>query len=109
MEKHCAVNEVTLSEAMYILCRKEGVKKSLEFIKNCRERFMIISSELLYTIAAEFKCKYPLSLADCWVLATAKALRANALFLHEEREIEEIIDVLQEDVRISFLSKISGF
>ncbi len=103
LSKRSIINDVTLSECGYVLCRKEGVEKAVLFLKKCHEMFIIAPSSKIYPVAAEFKCKYPISLADCWVLATAKIYNASALFLHKEREIEEIFDVISQDVNISFL------
>ncbi|MGQ9722401.1 MAG: PIN domain-containing protein [Candidatus Jordarchaeum sp.] len=71
-------NLVTLSEMYHVTYRKEGHVGSVKFIEKLIKISKIVPSEELALIVGQFKCKYPISLADCWVLATGK----KGLFPH---------------------------
>jgi len=91
------INTVNLTEVYYVLCRKVGKEKAEEIIKSiiksgCYE--IIGDKPIILKYAAECKCAYLISLADCFSIATAKFLKTKALFRREEelakKSIEEI-------------------
>lgn len=97
------INLHTLSEIFYIICRTEGLDSAVKYVKELLKIVKIVpSSELVY-IAGQFKCKYRISLADAWTLATAKVKKVPALFAIKEREIIDIFDELKKEVEIEFL------
>ena len=99
-------NIITICEVLYIICRKEGVQKALDFVKEVSQRMKIIPSERVSLIAGQFKCKYSLSLADCWVLATAKIQHIPALFAFKEKELQEHLELLRHEVDVLFLEDV---
>ncbi len=99
-------NYVTLSEVLYILCRYENLKKALSYIEGIVKSVSIAPSSKISLIAGQFKCKYPIALADCWVLATAKVYRVPSLFAFKEKEIVKHLDLIKKEVEIVFLDEI---
>ena len=73
------VNAVTISEALYVLCRKENWDKAESFIREQTPGLTVIPSAEVVSLAAAFKCKFSIALADCWTLATAKHKKVPAL------------------------------
>ena len=102
------VNYVTLSEVLYVLCRYENLKKALSYIEEIIKLASIAPSSKVSLIAGQFKCKYPIALADCWVLATAKAYGIPSLFAFKEKEILKHLDLIKKEVEIIFLDEIIG-
>jgi predicted nucleic acid-binding protein len=90
------INVVNLTEVYYVLCRKLGEDKAKRIVKTiARAGFKIIGVKpIIMRYAAECKCKYGISLADCFSIATAKYLKSKALFRREKeleyRKVEEI-------------------
>jgi len=101
-----ALNLTTVSETLYVLCRTEGLEKSLQFIKDVYKQAQLVPSERLVAVAGQFKCKYPISLADSWVLATGKILRIPALFAHREEEIINHLESISKEVEVAFLDEV---
>ena len=99
------LNLVALSEALYVICRKEGVVTALDFVKETSKIVKIVPSERIAPMAGQFKCKYPISLADCWVLATSKVFKAPALFAFKEKELLAHIDAVREETEVEFLDE----
>jgi len=101
------VNYVTLSEVLYILCRYEGLNPALNYIRKVVKLASIAPSSKVSLVAGQFKCKYPISLADCWVLATAKVYGIPSLFAQKEKEIIKHIEAIRSEVEIIFLDEIT--
>jgi len=97
------LNLVALSEALYVICRKEGVAAALNFVMDISKTVKVVPSERIALMAGQFKCKYPVSLADCWVLATSKVFNVPALFVFRERELLAHIDAVRRETGVEFL------
>lgn len=106
--KQGVVNLVTSSELLYVLCRKEGVEKSLSYLKQVHSKAKLAPSEPVAPVAGQFKCKYPIALADCWVLATGKVSGIPALFAFPEKEIQARSELIGREVQIEFLEEVIG-
>lgn len=50
---------------------------------------IVVEDDEVWGQAAECKCRVPVSLGDCYTLATAKKYGAKPLFLRPERELIE--------------------
>ena len=100
------LNLVALSEALYVICRKEGVATALNSVKEISKAVKIVPSERIAPMAGQFKCKYPISLADCWVLATSKVFKVPALFAFKEKELLAHIDAIRIETEVKFLDEI---
>ena len=96
------VNLHTLSETFYVICRMEGVEEAFRYIEELVKTLKIVPSHELALVAGQFKCKYRISLADAWTLATAKVKNVPALFV-KEKELLDVLDQLREEVSIEFL------
>ncbi len=96
------INLHTLSETFYVICRIEGVEEAARYIQEIVKTAKIVPSHELALVAGQFKCKYRISLADAWVLATAKVKNIPALFV-KEKEVLDILDKLKDEVNIEFL------
>ncbi len=73
------LNAINLGELIYITKREFGDQKKLEILANIqRLNFTIlpINNSLIFK-AAEYKADYPMSYADCFVLASAMEHRAT--------------------------------
>ncbi|XDF43711.1 type II toxin-antitoxin system VapC family toxin [Saccharolobus solfataricus] len=91
------VSLVNLAEVYYVLCRKLGRMKAEKIIKDVIKSgyYEIVGVKpriLKYT--SECKCKYSISLADCFAIGTAKFLSAKALF-RREKELIGVNDVVE--------------
>ena len=94
-----------LSEAYYVLCRKRSPRYadgvlSLFLEGNYAE---MTSSTEIDMVAGKYKCERAISLADCYVLASAKLRNASALFAQKESDLLKEIEKRAFDVEISFL------
>jgi hypothetical protein len=90
------------TELKYVFCRKydfnEANNKINEFLKN----FIIWKEELLRNEAAKLKCKYSISLANCYSIALAK-MEDIPVYIKKEKEIEKIIKKLSIEVKINYI------
>lgn len=98
-------SEVNLAEAEYVLCRRVGHEASKSKVDNLRNSNYapVTDSEQVSRIAAQIKCKWTVSLADCYALATAKATASRALFAFREKELEREMKRQPYEVEVIFL------
>ncbi len=98
-------SEVNLAEAEYILCRKFGWETARSKVDNLRNsNFVFVpDTEKISRIAARIKCERALALADCYTLATAKAMSSKALFAFREEELQREMKRQPYDVQLIFL------
>ncbi len=94
-----------VSEAYYILCRKRGARYadgvvSLFLEGNYAET---LSSAEIDMVAGKYKCERSISLADCYVLASAKLRNASALFAQRDSDLLKEMEKRGFDVEICFL------
>ncbi|MEM3788763.1 MAG: PIN domain-containing protein [Candidatus Bathyarchaeia archaeon] len=97
------ISELTLTELMYILCRKIGEKEAQDRVGYLLDSGYVILHEdsKLVELAAEYKCRRGISLADC--LALAKKISSPAIFARREDELLEEMSREPFDVKILFL------
>ncbi len=88
------VPRLGLVEALYVTCRLWGAERARERLRALLDSEMleIVEDTEVWELAAECKCRVPVSLGDCYTLATAKKLHVAPLFLRPERELEENMD-----------------
>ncbi|WP_455283878.1 PIN domain-containing protein [[Eubacterium] cellulosolvens] len=106
--RNSLLNLVTLSETLYVICRIDGVEKAQRFIEECAKETVVVPSERVAPLAGHLKCRYPISLADCWALATAKAFDVPCLFAFRESEIVRNLDLIRREVQVKFLDELQG-
>ncbi|MEM0054099.1 MAG: PIN domain-containing protein [Nitrososphaeria archaeon] len=99
------ISELTLTELMYILCRKIGEKEAQDRVGYLLDSGYVILHEdsKLVELAAEYKCRRGISLADCFALALAKKISSPAIFARREDELLEEMSREPFDVKILFL------
>lgn len=78
-----------LTEALYVTCRLWGWDKALQRMQILIDSgtITIIEDDQVWNYAANCKCKIPVSLGDCYTLATAKKYNLKPLFLKPEKEL----------------------
>jgi len=89
------ISEISLFEVFYIICRVKGETVAENLIRKLVESGFYSVSKPSWRIlreAASLKCSHAISLADCVVIATAKAHRTVALFNNEEELRKNRID-----------------
>lgn len=105
-------SSLNVTEALYVLCRVLGSAEASKRVDLMLDSgyFTVISAERLSQLAAQCKCSFPLSLADCHSLALAKQYRIPVLFYRRERELEPLLEKLREWVgsELLFLAELLG-
>lgn len=102
------LNHVTLSETLYVICRVDGSAKASDFIQNCASKSTLAPAERIAPLAGDMKCRFPISLADCWVLATAKSFDIESVFAFRESELLKNMPLLRREVQITFLDELEA-
>ncbi|MGQ9723699.1 MAG: PIN domain-containing protein [Candidatus Jordarchaeum sp.] len=99
------VSHITLTEALYILCRHIGWNLANNKVANLIESgyFIVEDLEHVFGISAQYKCERKISLADCFTLGLAKYISAPALFAVKEKELTNESKKKPFDVKIIFL------
>lgn len=101
------LNEVTISETLYVICRTDGREKASAYVEECAKKiYAIASSERVSPIAGYMKCKFAISLSDCWALATAKVFELPCLFALRETEIIRNLAAIDQEVKVKFLDEL---
>lgn len=92
------------TELKYLLCRNFGFKKAKKIVESFLKDFFILSELELRNQASKLKCKYPISIADCYSLSIAK-LNSIPVYYKKEQEITEKIELLT-DFQIKFIDNL---
>ncbi len=88
---------LSLTEALYVTCRLWGWEKALQRMRALvdSETIMLIEDEEVWDYAASCKCAIPISLGDCYILASAKKYNLKPLFLKPEKELLEGLEKIK--------------
>ena len=89
-------NSYLLSEIGYILCRIHGVQTSKEIVSDIQSAIINVSPDKIFRIAAEIKCHFPISLSDCFSIATGKSQKCPILFKPEEELLVNRIKTIEQ-------------
>jgi hypothetical protein len=100
------VSLVTLSETLYVICRIDGIERAQEFVEECAKEAVVVPSERVAPLAGHLKCRYPISLADCWALATGKAFDVPCIFAFRDPEIVMNLSLIRQEVMVKFLDEL---
>lgn len=87
---------ISLMEVLYRVWKDEGEEAGRSAYRICQRlpiKWAHESSPLLER-AAEIKARFPLSLADAWIAATA--LELDAVLIHKDPEFEKVSGLQQE-------------
>lgn len=84
------ISFITLMEYFYVLTRMEGEAAAQEGYSALKQLplSVIASSEQLGLVAARFKARASLSVADAWIAATSHQLQAT--LVHKDPEFEQL-------------------
>lgn len=87
---------ITLMEVLYRVWKNEGEAAGRKAYAACQTLPItwVQSSPALLELAASLKARYPMSLGDAWIAATA--LQCQAVLLHKDPEFEPVPDLLHE-------------
>ena len=96
-------NSYILAEMGYILCRLHGTKASKETISFIESAIIKVNPEKLFRIAAEIKCHFPISLSDCFSIATGKYQKCPILFKNEEELSEIRISEIEQMLKVEII------
>lgn len=96
-------NIYILSEIGYILCRLHGTKASKEIVSFIESAIIKVNPEKLFRIAAEIKCHFPISLSDCFSIATGKYQKCPILFKPEEELSENRISEIEQMFKVEII------
>ncbi|MHA1491883.1 MAG: PIN domain-containing protein [Promethearchaeota archaeon] len=96
------ISPIVHTEILYIFCRKLGFEKAKEIINDFLQPFDVYKESLLREGAANFKCQYAISIADCYSLSLAITLRIP-LYMKREAEIDEAMKKYDIPVEIKFI------
>ncbi|MHA1721207.1 MAG: PIN domain-containing protein [Promethearchaeota archaeon] len=103
-EKLIYGNSYILSEIGYILCRLHGTKVSKETLSFIESAIIRVNSDKIFRIAAEIKCHFPISLSDCFSIATGKYQKCPILFKMEEELSENRISEIEYMFKVQIVS-----
>ncbi len=83
-------SRIALTEAEYILCRKQGLDKARDRLEKLIQSRVIeiVEDDQLFLEAAKTKCARSIALGDCFTLALAEKIRGTALFTRQEDDLE---------------------
>jgi len=84
------VSPITLAEIFYVLCRAKGEEFATEKTDIIKNAAKIELEFKIRDIAGKYKCERAISLADCYVLATAKINSTIAVFKKEQEIVDEL-------------------
>jgi ribonuclease VapC len=92
------MNDINIGETFYILARERGLDKAEYFINAILPNLPItkIGNTLTEVIeAAKIKAQYPISYADCFVVATA--IRERAVIVTGDPDFKQVEKVVTID------------
>jgi predicted nucleic acid-binding protein len=94
------LNAINLGEIIYIVKREFGDRKKMEILAHIARMGLTIlpvPNALIFQ-AAEYKAQYPLSYADCFVLASALEKKAVIVTGDPEfKKVEHLVDIFWVD------------
>lgn len=87
---------MSLMEVLYRVWKNEGEAAGRQAYLACQTLPItwVRESPPLLELAASLKARYPMSLGDAWIAATA--LQCNAVLLHKDPEFEPVADLQHE-------------
>ena len=101
-------SRLCIAELFYVLCRRRGIKAANDYTHAHLDagHSVLSDSEEIDIAAGAYKCERAISLADCYVIATAKSQTASAVFARHERDLDAEIKKRRFDVDILFLENL---
>lgn len=98
-------SRLCIAELFYVLCRRRGMKAATDYTHTFLDtgHTVLSDSDEIDIAAGAYKCERAMSLADCYVIATAKSHSASAVFARHERDLDAEIKRKRFDVEVLFL------
>nr|MDO8043940.1 PIN domain-containing protein [Candidatus Baldrarchaeota archaeon] len=110
---HGLIPHPVLAETCYVAERvyaefdpKNAGKRSKQLVKwlFSHPHLQIVADTInLAILVGELKSKFKLALTDCYVLAVSKIHDAKAIFKKREKEMQNVINIIEKDFKIIFL------
>ncbi len=94
------ITSMTKTELLYILCRMKGWDEANEYIEQLLENFLISRDYEVEDLAALIKCKFPISLSDCFTLGVGMLFKIPVFFLEEKELTENIQERIRNELQI---------
>lgn len=87
---------MSLMEVLYRVWKNEGEAAGRQAYAACQALPIawVHENQTLLELAASLKARYPMSLGDAWIAATA--LQCNAVLLHKDPEFEPVVELEHE-------------
>jgi predicted nucleic acid-binding protein len=98
-------SRLCVSDLFYVLCRRTGRRVAVDYTRAFLDsgHGLLRDSDEIDMAAGACKCERAISLADCYVIATAICHHASAVFAHHERDLDSEIKKKPFDVQVVFL------
>jgi len=93
------------TELKYIFCRRSGFQNAIKYASEFLKDFIIYSESELRDEAYHLKCKFPISIADCYSLAIGK-IRNIPVYMKKEEEIDKVLEELLSVVKIIYIDNV---
>jgi predicted nucleic acid-binding protein len=101
---------VALTEAEYILCRRDGWDKAKEKIEKLIQSRVVetVDDEQIVHEASRTKCARSIALGDCFTIALAEKVGGTAVFAHLEEDLRKEMKRKAFSQRILFLENLGA-
>ena len=94
------ITPLTLTELLYVLCRKYGWKIAKKYIDDLTENLIILRVPASEELAAHIKCEIPLALADCYSMAVSALFSLPVYFMKEKELTKKLQKKLEKEFSI---------
>ena len=102
---------LNVTELLYVLCRLLGMEEAERRVRLLLDSgyLIIVSSDRVSRTAADCKCRFPLSIVDCHILALAKDYGLPVVFYRKERELERVLEGMKKwlGIELFFLTELA--
>ncbi len=98
--------ELNIAELRYLVCRKEGWRRSSEIIGALIDSayLEVLAASTFLEAAARMKCQRAISITDCLTITMGESLAVPVVFARHEKEIDREISKEPFKSEIIFLT-----
>jgi predicted nucleic acid-binding protein len=98
-------SRLCVSELFYVLCQRRGRRIAADYTRAFLDSGNSVpcDSDEIDMTAGACKCERAISLADCYVIATAMCNHASVVFARHERDLDSEIKRKPFDAEVVFL------
>jgi len=90
-------HNVMKTELYYIICRKKNYIEATRILEQVDKSINIISEKWLFEKAGQIKCRYSISIADCFSISLGILKGCPILFLGEEELPKDVVNDINKD------------